>query len=226
MHYLEFLKALHARLVPRTYLEIGVAQGHSLALSRCRSVGVDPEFRVDQEILAPASLHRCTSDEYFTQLAAGGDTPFDEEPIDLAYIDGMHRFEYALRDFLAVERHSAPTSVIALDDVLPRNTQEAARHRDEWPWTGDVFRIQFALAAHRPDLRLICVDTEPTGTLLVARLDPTSSVLAESLDDIVREYVVPDPQPVPVEILERINAITPRRALSLKLWDRLRLERA
>ena len=225
MHYLEFLAALHERLAPRTYLEIGVADGHSLALSRCRSIGIDPDFYVDQELLGAVSLHRRTSDEYFSGLGTDGVTPFGELPIDLAYIDGMHHFEYALRDFIAIERYSAPSSVIAFDDVLPRNAEEAARDREDWPWTGDVFRIQYALAAHRPDLRLICVDTEPTGTLLAVNLDPTSNVLAERLDDIVREFVCPDPQHVPVEILSRTGAITPARALSLKLWGKLRSAR-
>jgi hypothetical protein len=225
VHYLEFLEALHERLAPRTYLEIGISQGHSLSLSRCASVGIDPDFHVTEELRGPVSLRRCTSDDYFAELAGSGETPFGELPIDLAYIDGMHRFEYALRDFTAIERHCTPSSVIALDDVLPRNSVEAAREREQWPWTGDVFRIQFALAAHRPDLRLICVDTEPTGTLLVANLDPVSTVLADQVDDIVREYVVPDPQPVPVDIIERTGAISAKRALSLKLWDRLRAAR-
>ena len=44
MYYLDFMAALHERLLPRTYLEIGVAEGHTLAVSRCASVGVDPEL--------------------------------------------------------------------------------------------------------------------------------------------------------------------------------------
>jgi hypothetical protein len=222
MHSLDFLARLHERLSPRTYLEIGVAQGHSLALSRCRSVGVDPEFSVDQELRAPVSLRRCTSDEYFAELAAAGERPFGDLPVDLAYVDGMHHFENALRDFIGIERHCSSTSVVAIDDVLPRTVQEAARQRETTAWTGDVFRLRYALAAHRPDLKLTLVDTEPTGTLLVTRLDPSSDVLASGLDDIVREYVVADPQPIPAEVLGRTGALTPRRALSLKVWDRLR----
>jgi hypothetical protein len=226
VYYLEFLEALHERLEPRTYLEVGVAGGHSLALSRCRSIGIDPAFNVQEQVVAPASLFRCTSDEYFDGLDASGESPFGELPIDVAYIDGMHHFEYALRDFIAIERYSAPSSVIAFDDVLPRDVEEAARDRRTLPWTGDVFRIQFALAAHRPDLRLVCVNTEPTGTLLVANLDPASDVLADRLDNIVREYVEPDPQRIPAKILARTGAVTPKRALALKLWDKLRAARA
>jgi hypothetical protein len=221
MHYLEFMAALHERLAPRTYLEIGVAGGHSLALSRCASIGVDPGFAVDQELRAPVSLLRCTSDEYFRSLGEGSRAPFGELPIDLTYIDGMHLFENALRDFIGAERYSSPSSVIAFDDVLPRNADEAARNPASFPWTGDVFRIRFALTKHRPDLKQVLVDTEPTGTLLVAKLDPASRVLSDRLDDIVRDYVQPDPQPVPAGVLARTGAITAKRALSLKLWDEL-----
>jgi hypothetical protein len=225
MHYLEFMQALHRRLAPRTYLEIGVAEGHSLALSRCRSIGIDPAFRVDQQLVAPVSLFRCPSDEYFARLGAQRERPFGELPVDLGYIDGMHHFEFALRDFIGLEHHAAPSSVIAFDDVLPRNQAEAARDRTTWPWTGDVFRVQYALAEHRPDLLQVCVDTEPTGTLLVAKLDPASEVLAERFDEIVREYVQPNPQPIPGEILDRANAIAPAAALELDLWDELRERR-
>jgi hypothetical protein len=223
--YLDFLRVLHERLAPRTYLEIGVAQGHSLALSRCRSIGIDPGFAVEQELRAPVSLLRCTSDEYFGALERASARPFGRLPIDLAYIDGMHHFEYALRDFIGIERYAARTSVVAFDDVLPRNVEEAARERAVLPWTGDVFRIGRALAAQRPDLFTITVATEPTGTLLVARLDPTSRVLAGRLDEIVREYVQPDPQLVPREVLERTNAVRPEVALALELWDESRAGR-
>jgi Methyltransferase domain len=226
MFYLEFLRALHERLEPRTYLEIGMAQGHSLALSRCASVGIDPAFCVDQEIACPVSLLRCTSDEYFARLSRDGSTPFGELPVDLSYIDGMHHFEYALRDFVGAERYSAPSSVIAFDDVLPRDVEEAARDRDEMPWTGDVFRIPIALKAHRPDLLLLMVDTEPAGTLLVAKLDPSNRALANALDDIVRDYVMPDPQSVPPEILDRTGAMLPENALALPLWEELKDLRA
>ena len=222
MFYLDFLRGLHERLAPRTYLEIGVAQGHSLALSRCRSVGIDPAFAVDQELLAPTSLLRRTSDAYFAGLERAGVRPFGRVPIDLAYIDGMHHFENALRDFIGVERYCTRHSVVAFDDVLPRDAAEAARGGQPPNWAGDVFRIGPALAANRPDLRLLMVATEPTGTLLVTQLDPSSRVLQARLDDIVRDHVQPDPQSVPREVLERTHAIAAEDALALKLWKELR----
>lgn len=225
MFYLDFLRALHERLAPRTYLEIGVAQGHSLALSRCRSIGIDPAFAVDQELVAPTTLLRRTSDQYFAALERADARPFARLPVDLAFIDGMHHFEFALRDFVGVERYCAGASVVAIDDVLPRNVEEAAREGEPPDWTGDVFRIPAALAANRPGLHSFTVATEPTGTLVVTELDPSSRVLRQRLDDIVREYVQPDPQPVPREILERVDALAPDEALALDVWDELRARR-
>ena len=222
MHYLDFLAGLHRRLAPRTYFEIGINTGHSLALSRCPSIGVDPAFNVGVEIVAPARLYRRTSDDYFAALTARDLRPFARFPIDLAYVDGLHLFEYALRDFIGLERYAAPTSVIAVDDVLPRDAEEAARDRTEWPWTGDVFRIIDVLRAYRPDLDLVLADTDPTGTLLVTGLDPSSTVLSQALEEIVRITVVPDPQEVPAEVIGRVGALSAADVLALPLWDELR----
>jgi len=222
--YLDFLAGLHERLAPRTYLEIGVEYGHSLALSRCRSIGIDPDAHVGQ--LGPdTSLVSSTSDDYFAELGRRDRTPFGALPIDLAYIDGMHHFEFVLRDFIGVERYATRTSVVVFDDIFPRNLDEAARVRHTQAWTGDVFRLPRALKVNRPDLRQIKVKTEPTGTLLVVRLDPSSRVLTERLDDIVREFVEPDPQPVPAEVFRRTGAVSARKALALELWDELRAAR-
>ena len=72
--------------------------------------------------------------------------------MDLAFIDGMHLAEYALRDYLAVERFTHPASVVVFDDMLPRTVAEAARHRHTAAWTGDVYKAVQALRDHRPDL--------------------------------------------------------------------------
>jgi hypothetical protein len=221
----EFLRALHHRLAPRTYLEIGVAQGSSLALSRCRSIGVDPAFQVDVQLTAPTSLIRETSEAYFAALERKGLTPFGRLPIDFAYIDGMHHLENVVADFIAIERYSAPSSVIGVDDVLPPSVEEAARDRLTQSWTGDVFWMAPVLAAYRPDLDALTVATEPAGTLLVTGLDPSSGVLAERLEDIVHEYVRADPQPVPEELLQRTDALPPEEVLALELWDEVRAAR-
>ena len=61
------LKNLHELLQPRNYLEIGVNLGLSLTLSRCRTIGVDPAFKVTQELQCDVHLVRATSDEFFSR---------------------------------------------------------------------------------------------------------------------------------------------------------------
>ena len=77
------------------------------------------------------ALIRTTSDEYFARpdpLAVTGG-----RRLDLVFIDGLHLFEFALRDLINTERHCSPTSVIIFDDVLPRTVDEAARVRHTRP---------------------------------------------------------------------------------------------
>ncbi len=224
MRYLEFLGQLHTKLVPRTYLEIGIRTGNSLALARCRSVGIDPAFNIKAEVRCHAQLFRTTSDEYFVDtepLAA-----LNHRAIDLAFIDGMHLFEYALRDFVNVERWSRWTSVVVFDDVMPRHEDEAARDRHTMAWTGDVYKVWLTLREHRPDLVLLPINTQPTGLLLVLGMDPQSSVLDQRYDELIAEYVVPDPQSVPAELIDRIGALPPDQVLAAPFWNVLRTVRA
>src|SRR5207248_1318811 len=133
--------------------------------------------------------------------------------LELSFIDGMHIFEYALRDFMNVERHSRWSSVIVLDDMLPRDVDEAARDRHTKFWTGDVYKVVTVLRKYRPDLVVVEVDTAPTGVAVVFGADPQNTVLKEAYDDILKEYVTPDPQPVPDEVLVRKHAVRPETLL-------------
>lgn len=217
MRYLEFLERLHAVLDPPSYLEIGVRHGDSLALARCPAVGVDPGYRLKVELGPNVELFGETSDEYFRR-------PTDDNlaPIGLAFIDGMHLVEYALRDFIGVEKRAHWTSVVVFDDMLPRDSTEAARDRRTRAWTGDVYKLSAILAEWRPDLVQIAVDTEPTGLLLVLGLDPESVRLSYYYDRIVSRAVLPDPQHVPKEVLSRRDAVAPEAVLGASFWSLLR----
>ncbi|MGA9372140.1 MAG: class I SAM-dependent methyltransferase [Solirubrobacterales bacterium] len=220
MHYLEFLERLHRVFEPRTYLEIGVRNGNSLSLSRAPSIGIDPRYELTAELGERVALFRQTSDEYFA--AHDPVDAFGGEPVDLAFIDGMHLIEFALRDFINVERHSHPGGLVVLDDVFPPSPAEAARKRRTQVWTGDVFKIVDVLGRERADLGLLTVDTEPTGLMLVFRLDPGSERLADRYGAITSACVAPDPQRVPEDMLARLGAASPEEALSAPLWAELR----
>ena len=87
----------------------------------------------------------------------------------------MHLVEFALRDFMQVERRASRASVIVLDDIFPNHPLQAQRVRASGVWTGDVWKILPCLRRYRPDLALLALDANPTGLLLVANLDPTTT---------------------------------------------------
>jgi hypothetical protein len=219
MHYRHFLTEVHQRLQPRAYLEIGLRNGNSFALARCRAVGIDPAYAITAELDGDFALFRTTSDEYFSRpdpLAPTGNVPFD-----LCFIDGLHLFEFALRDFIFAERHAAARGVIIFDDVLPRTVDEAARQRHTTQWTGDVFWVFEVLRRYRPDLIMVELNTRPTGLLAVFGLDPSSTVLADNFTDILAEFRRPDPQPVPAEVLDRLDVVPAKRFLSAGVLELL-----
>lgn len=224
MHYLDFLRELHGRLRPRTYLEIGVRHGDSLALAPGWAVGVDPSPRLRGRELGPKTrVYRQTSDAFFARRRPM--RWFDDRRISLAFIDGLHQSEFALRDFIHVERHARWRTVVVFDDVLPRDAEMASRERATYYWAGDVYKLAGVLRAYRPDLILLLVDTEPTGLLIVLGLDPHSTVLADNYDRIEAELRSPDPQTVPREVLERKRALVPAEVLEAPFWGYLRRSR-
>jgi hypothetical protein len=219
MYYRKFLAEVHDRLRPRTYLEVGIRNGDSLALSRSRSVGIDPAYSITAELNCDVALFRTSSDEYFTRpepLAPTGGVPFE-----LAFIDGLHLFEFALRDFIHTERYSSGRGMIIFDDVLPRTIDEAARIRHTHGWTGDVYPILEVFEKYRPDLSVITVDTTPTGLLMITGLDPQNTVLEDNYDGILREFRRADPQPVPERLLNRLTVPEPEKVLQSGLLELL-----
>jgi len=215
----DLLRGLHEVLAPRTYLEIGVNQGSSLTLSRTKSIGVDPDFVVRQPLRCDLDLVKAKSDEFFTRADALAH--FDGVPVDLAFIDGMHLSEFALRDFLNVERHLAPGGVAVFDDILPRNALEAARVRLTGAWAGDVYKAVEVIARHRPDLVVVLINTWPTGTAIVVGADPSSTVLQEAYASEVSYLEAPDPQSPPQEYMSRAAAVDPAVLLVSEAWPLL-----
>ena len=215
----DLLRGLHEGLAPRTYLEIGVNQGASLSLSRAKSIGIDPEFIVRQPLRCDLDLVKAKSDEFFTRPDALAH--FDGVPVDLAFIDGMHLSEFAVRDFINVERHLAPAGVTVFDDVLPRNVLEAARIRRTGAWAGDVYKAVEIIARNRPDLVVVLINTWPTGTAIVVGGDASSDVLQEAYSAEVSYLEALDPQSPPQEYMSRSVAVDPADLLASEAWSLL-----
>ncbi|HET6160984.1 MAG TPA: class I SAM-dependent methyltransferase [Dongiaceae bacterium] len=195
-NYVKVLAQLHALKRPRNYLEIGTATGKTLALARCASVAIDPRFQLARDVRSgkPAChLFEMTSDAFF---AAENPSNLFGGPIDLAFIDGLHWFEFALRDFMNIEAHCAPDSLIVLHDCLPVDSHMARREprdrslaaQSSYPnaWAGDTWKALWILQRYRPDLHIFAFDAPPSGLVVVTRLDPASTTLKQRYDEALR----------------------------------------
>jgi hypothetical protein len=196
-HYDLFLSRLHRDLAPKSYLEVGTSTGHTLALARCASLAVDPAFvihghgedHIGQKPIC--ALFQMPSDDFF---ANHDPTAVLGRKVDLAFLDGMHRCEYLLRDFANTERYCRRNSVVVMHDCIPTEAPMADRtpgvpaftENRNGSWTGDVWRTALALKHFRPDLQITSYDAPPTGLVCITNLSPGSTRLHDEYDAIVR----------------------------------------
>ena len=189
-HYFRLLEDLHLTLKPSVYFEIGTESGASLNLAQCTSIAVDPKFQVEADVARnKPELHmmQSTSDDFF----ASGLLDRLAYKIDLAFLDGLHLFEYLLRDFINTEKYMQPSGTILMHDCVPFNVVTQKREwnrRETSSWTGDVWKLIPILREFRPDLKLTVFDTPPSGIVQVTDLDPSSRVLEEEFDLILQRY--------------------------------------
>ncbi len=187
-HYAKLLERIHRHLHPRTYLEIGTDTGQSLALAApdTIAIGVDPKPKIAVALGANHRVHVATSDEFFARndvrALLGG-------PVELAFIDGMHLFEFALRDFINLETLCTRDSTVLVHDVFPRDRLTAERDRKAAFWTGDVWRLVLCLKKYRTDLWIHTVAAPPSGLAVIRNLDPASRKLAENLERLYKEFL-------------------------------------
>ncbi len=219
--YTEVLKKLHDLLQPATYLEIGVETGRTLALALppTRAIGIDPSPRIIARFPAETKIFKTTSDDFFARVDPGAE--FGGAGIDLAFIDGLHLFEQSLRDFINVERHCGPGSVVLVHDCLPVDAHSAARVRNAPFWTGDVWKTIAILKRWRPDLEIRTEATWPSGLAVITRLDPASGVLAQNYEAIVAEFMDMAP-PLEKAAQEEILARHDNDPAELEAWLRKR----
>lgn len=194
--YLSLMRRIHEHLRPRTYVEIGVEHGDSLTLVRegTLALGVDPAPQIIHSLQPTTKVFAETSDDFFVKRNLS--IELAGQPIDLAFIDGMHQFEFALRDFINIERYCTPGSTILIHDCYPLDAVTAARKRTTSFWSGDIWKLTLCLKEYRPDLAVYTIATPPTGLGLVRNLDPHSTVLRDNLQRIYDEFI-----PLPYETI-------------------------
>ncbi len=189
-HYLSWLHDLHGALKPRWYFEIGTESGASLSFAECASIAVDPHFQLQSDISRnKPELHQFQgfSDDFFASNMLGR----LGVKIDLAFLDGMHLYEYLLRDFIGTERHMARDGVVLMHDCVPVTRAMAERDWDKTKtvaWTGDVWKVVAILRDYRPDLDVTVLDLAPTGIVQICNCDPNNTVLTDHYDEIVAKW--------------------------------------
>ncbi|HCV34580.1 MAG TPA: class I SAM-dependent methyltransferase [Acidimicrobiaceae bacterium] len=214
--YWHLLGDVHEFLKPRTYLEIGVHEGNSLTLAHAetRIVGVDPAPKLSRLNHPNWTVVPTTSEDFFREHDVAG---LLREPLDLAFVDGLHLFEVALADLLSIEQLAHSETVVLIHDVLPISARTSTRQRTTAVWSGDVWKMVVLLRRHRPDLMVTTLDVGPTGMAIITGFDPT-----RTQDDT---WIAPGIQAMKSASYEDLIAMGPAKALCVVAGTAANLKR-
>jgi tetratricopeptide (TPR) repeat protein len=187
--YYACLERFYTDLKPETVMEIGVFDGQSIARVHppTLAIGIDPDPRLAYSLTAETHIFTETSDAFFAR--GGPDALLAGRPLGVGFIDGLHLYEQALKDFINLERYCGPRSVILFHDTVPLDEATQSRARDTQFHTGDVWKTVLCLKHYRPELDIFTIATPWTGLTVVAGLDPASQVLANSYDEAVARFI-------------------------------------
>ena len=187
--YYDWIRRFYTRLKPETIIEIGVHEGRSLSYAEppTLAIGVDPNPKVIFSLRASTYIFPETSDSFFArrrpEALLGG------RPLGIGFVDGLHLYEQALKDFINLERHCGQRSVILFHDTVPLDEPTQRRTCDTQFHTGDVWKTVLCLKHYRPDLDVFTIATPWTGLTVVIGLEPNTPSLADRYDDAVARFM-------------------------------------
>lgn len=186
--YLTIISHLHDRLKPQTYVEIGVAAGASLACASplTKVIGIEPRPCISIPVPSRAKLYPTASDDFFASYDVFHE--LGEPRLALAFIDGSHLFDQALKDFANIEKYADARTIVLVHDCLPITRLVAARERVTEFWCGDVWKLLPCLGAYRPDLTVHTIPTWPSGLAVIRNLNPNSTVIGDNFTQIISQY--------------------------------------
>ncbi|MDP3701015.1 MAG: class I SAM-dependent methyltransferase [Hylemonella sp.] len=206
-NYLDWLKWFQQRLKPASYVEIGVESGQSLQYAQAptRAIGIDPALRIVHSQTAWIKLFQLPSDEFFQRhdlrQILGADA------VDLAFIDGLHTFDQALKDFMNVERYADAGTIVLFHDIFPVTAKTAERERVTTFWVGDTWKVMMILKKYRPDLTLFTIPTHPSGLGVVTGLKPNEQLLWRDFESICAEAMAQTLDDFPPQIDDHLNLV-------------------
>jgi hypothetical protein len=205
--YLDWIQWFHEYYRPRTYIEIGVESGQSLQVCKppTRAIGIDPEIAIVHPQEAWVRLYKLPSDDFFAQHDARA--LFDGQSVDLGFIDGLHTYDQALRDFMHIESCAAPGSIVLFHDIYPVIAETAKRERTTHFWLGDTWKVVPLLSKARPDLKVFTIPAFPSGLAVVANLNPASRELYDRHDELVEAWRAVDIDTEIAWMSEHLNVV-------------------
>jgi hypothetical protein len=160
----------------KKYLEIGVFLGHLFFEVKAKEkVAVDPEHyygwfkRLKRSIskknpsTLTASSYKLTSDKFFSDVAP---ELYKEKDLDLSFVDGLHEYQYALRDVENSLKYIKRDGVVMMHDCNPMS-KEANDSFENWKnsgykgfWNGDVWKAVVHLRSTRNDINVFVLDSD------------------------------------------------------------------
>jgi tetratricopeptide (TPR) repeat protein len=190
-NYLGFLKVLHRKRY-QIYFEIGSRTGDSLCLSHSPSIAIDPYYQLKKDPIGKKDfclLFQETSDHFFEKTLP----KFPHFKCELGFIDGMHLFECALRDFINLAKISSKNSLFLFHDALPWSYEMATRDYETIPkgaaWTGDIWKLIPILIDIGMHNNINILTSGPSGLLAV--WSPEKEIIAkleQNFDAICAEW--------------------------------------
>lgn len=182
MTRIEVLNALIEKNKVTNYLEIGVNRGKCLFNIKGaeKRLAVDPFFNFNlwKKVKAIAINSDNLKNHYFEITS---DTFFETQqellrsnPIDLAFIDGLHTYEQALNDTLNTLKYMPSTGIVVLHDCNPldelaafpaKSIDDARKELGNHPnwknvWNGDVWKTIVHIRKNHPELSAFVLDTD------------------------------------------------------------------
>jgi len=210
INYLKVLSKIHDCFNDDyIYFEIGTNKGNSMKLANGHSIGVDPNFIADQNIInkkKSLQLFQTPSNEFFVKYAS---EVFKKKKISVAFIDGLHHGDQVFMDFFNTEQHSNQNTVFLFHDILPRTLESALKERETKMWLGDVWKAIWFIYKNRRDLTFYFLDALPSGLLMVQYKSKVKNEPHTNIEDAIKEVEnIKDK-----EIYEYLNAIKVVRAV-------------
>jgi hypothetical protein len=189
MNRLFFLKKLFRQKKFKTYLEIGVFKGRVFfSVPAHNKIAVDPEF----QFAAPkkvkklfrrvsnlwAKFYEKTSDDFFSEDAT---KLFQKNKIDVCLVDGMHEYDFALRDIENSLKFLQKNGIVLIHDCNPVS-KEASVSFEEYKnrgfvkdWNGDTWKAIVHLRSLRDDINVFVLDCDQ-GLGVVTYGEPESKL--------------------------------------------------